>query len=77
MEVSGQFYAPVSLPIGKISQDPMNWRLGTPLSQPGRFVWEINILPLIDIENIFLGRPACNLVGIFTYPDFFEKPTQW
>ena len=62
MEMSGQFYIELALPLGK--QHQLNRRVVRLQRKSGYFGAERILLTLTGIELTFLGRPDCSLIII-------------
>jgi len=67
MEVSGQLHAPDALPLRKSLRDPLSKRQGGPQRRSGPFGEEKNLLSLLGIEALCLGRLARRLVAVLSY----------
>jgi len=65
MGKTGQLYSPVSCTIGKRLRYLLSRRLGGSQSQFGCY-GEDNLIPLLEIEPRFLGRPTHNLDTMLT-----------
>ena len=56
--VEVQIHSPTALTLGRIPWHPLNRRLDGPHRLSGRSVEETDLLPLLEIQKRFLGRPT-------------------